>query len=82
MVKLSVCIGSACHVQGANNVVVTFQHMIEEYGLHDKIDFSASFCMKQCAKRSVGVRLNGEEHRVKAEEARSFFKEKILPLVQ
>ena len=82
MIKLSVCIGSACHVQGANNVIVTFQHMIEEYGLHDRIDFTASFCMRQCAMRNVGVRLNDVEYRVKAEEARSFFKENVLPLAQ
>lgn len=82
MVKLSVCIGSACHIHGANNVVMSFQHLIEEYGLHDRIDFVASFCMKECVGRHVCVQLNGEKYHIKAEDARSFFKERILPLAQ
>lgn len=81
MVELSVCIGSACHVNGANNVVMSFRHLIEEHNLHEKINFSVSFCMKKCAGKGVSVQLNGEQHRIQAEEARSFFQEKVMPLV-
>lgn len=81
MVELSVCIGSSCHVNGANNIVITFQHLIEKHGLHDKINFAGSFCMRQCSGYGVSVALNGENYRITAAEARSFFKEKVLPLV-
>ncbi len=81
MIELSVCIGSACHINGAHNVVATFQHMIETHKLHDKLDFKASFCMKQCAGRGVSVSVNGQKERITAEEARDFFKEKVIPLV-
>ena len=50
MTQLSVCIGSACHLKGAYNVISTFQHLIEERGLHEKIAFSAKFCTKECHK--------------------------------
>ena len=43
MTKLSVCVGSACHIKGAQNVVYTFRHLIEENGLLDKIEFKATF---------------------------------------
>ena len=80
MIELSVCIGSACHISGAHNVVATFQHMIEKYELHDKIDFKASFCMKQCSAEGVAVTINGEKERISPDNAKAFFKEKILPL--
>lgn len=81
MIELSVCIGSACHINGSHNVVVTFQHMIEEYQLHDKLSLKAAFCMKQCTNSGVSVSLNGQVERITAEEARTFFMEKVLPLV-
>lgn len=82
MVELKVCIGSACHINGAHNVVATFQHLIEQSGLHDKVELAASFCMKTCAGRGVSVTLNGKNERITADEARNFFREKVLPLVQ
>lgn len=82
MICLSVCIGTSCYLNGANNVVMTFQHLIEEYGLHDKVTVSAAFCMRSCSKDSVSVKIGEESFGVKAEEARAFFKEKVLPLVK
>lgn len=82
MNELSVCIGSACHIKGAYNVVRTFQHMIEENGLNDKIDFKATFCMGECCNPGVAVTFNGERFHVPADEAMSFFKETILPDVK
>ena len=39
MINVSVCIGSSCHLRGSYNVIQTFQHLIEENLLYDKIDF-------------------------------------------
>ena len=53
MTILSVCIGSSCHINGSYNVIQTFQQLIEENHLHEKIDFKAEFCSKMCSiKRS------------------------------
>ena len=82
MINLSVCIGSTCHLNGANNVVRSFQHLIEEYGLHDKITVSTAFCMQACSKTDVSVRINDEKYSVEAINARKFFKENVLPLVK
>lgn len=80
MVDLSVCIGSVCHLSGAYNVVQSFTHMIEEYNLHDKIDFHADFCMRNCSRPGVSVSLNGTKYTITADEARNFFREKVLPV--
>ena len=82
MINVSVCIGTSCHLNGANNVVMSFQHLIEEYGLHDKVMVSAAFCMQACARGDVSVKIGDERFAVKAESARTFFKEKILPLAE
>ena len=78
MLELKVCIGSACHLNGAHNVVATFQHLVEEYKLHDKINLVASFCMKECAQKGVAVSVNGETARILPEEARNFFRDKVM----
>lgn len=80
MTELSVCIGSACHLKGSYNLVQTFQQLIEENLLHDKIDFKANFCMKMCDKPGVTVSLNGEKFSITPEKASEFFKDKVLPL--
>lgn len=82
MTELSVCIGSACHLRGAQNVVQTFQHMIEEYSLNDKIDFKATFCMRMCGQKGVSVTLNGEKFNIPSTSAREFFREKVLPAAE
>jgi NADH:ubiquinone oxidoreductase 24 kD subunit len=77
MIEIEVCIGTSCHVNGSYNVVQTFQQMIEEYGLHEKVDFKASFCMKQCQDKGVTVRVDGDRYRIEPEHAGEFFEEKI-----
>ena len=81
MVELSVCVGTSCHLNGANNVVMVFQHLIEEYNLHDKVDVSAAFCAQACSRTDVSVRINDQKFSVNANDARNFFKENVLPLV-
>ena len=81
MTQLSVCIGSACHLKGAYNVISTFQHLIEENRLHDRIAFAATFCTKECHKPGVSVTLNGTKHVIAAEDARRFFREEVLPTI-
>jgi NADH:ubiquinone oxidoreductase subunit E len=82
MLELIVCIGSACHVKGSYNVIQTFQQLIEEKSLHDKIDFKSGFCMRQCSKAGIGISLGGEHHLVSTEAAREFFNTHVLPKVQ
>ena len=82
MITLSVCVGTSCYLNGANNVTMSFQHLIEEYRLHDKITLCASFCAQACSKNTVSVKVNDEMFAINANDARSFFKEKILPLVK
>ncbi len=81
MIHVSVCIGSACHIRGSYNVIQMFQQMIEEYKLHDKINFEAAFCMKKCQTNGVSVCVEGKYYDVLPETAKEFFQKDILPIV-
>ncbi len=78
MVELGVCIGTSCHLNGSYNVVQTFQQLIEEYALHDKIEFKAYFCMKECKSNGVSVSVGEENYRIEPENAGDFFRNTIL----
>ena len=36
--KVTVCIGSSCHLKGSRQVVEEFQHLIAENELQDKVE--------------------------------------------
>jgi NADH:ubiquinone oxidoreductase subunit E len=79
VLDLTVCIGSACHLKGAYNLIQTFQQIIEEKSLHDKITLKSGFCMQLCHIPGVAVRVDGEEHHVAAEKAGEFFVKEVEP---
>ncbi|MGN1319286.1 MAG: (2Fe-2S) ferredoxin domain-containing protein [Lachnospirales bacterium] len=77
MVKISVCIGSACHLKGSYNVINGFQQAIEKNGVSDKVEISGTFCLGHCGE-DVSIQVDGEYFSVKPEEINKFFNEKIM----
>lgn len=41
--KVTVCIGSSCHLKGSRQVVEEFQHLIAENELNDKVELGGTF---------------------------------------
>ena len=60
MIEINVCIGSACHLKGAYNVITNLKKLIEEKELEDKIEVKAAFCLGECTK-GVSVKINDEQ---------------------
>ncbi len=84
MVKISVCIGSACHLKGSYNVINAFQQSVEKHKLADKVEIAGSFCTGHCGENvSVLVGSNAEPayYGVAPEEAGEFFDNVILPML-
>ncbi len=77
MIKVTVCIGSSCHIKGARQVVDTFQSLIAKNNLKDKVDLGGTFCMGKC-QEGVCVTVNGEFFSVSPETAEEFFNNNIL----
>ena len=48
--KITICIGSSCHVKGSRQVLEKLQALIAENNIGDKIELSGTFCVGQCQK--------------------------------
>ena len=46
--KVTVCIGSSCHIKGSRQVVEQLQQLIADNGLKEKVDLGGTFCMGKC----------------------------------
>lgn len=80
--ELKVCIGSACHIKGSYNMISIFQQLIEEYKVFNEVELKAVFCLGHCTD-AVSVQIDdGEVYSVAGENARSFFKEKVLKKIK
>ncbi len=82
MLKVTICIGSSCHLKGSRLVVEQLQYLIDKNNLKSSIDLGAEFCMGQCSKEGVNVKVNGEHFSVDPNKVEEFFNEEILAKVQ
>ena len=46
--KVTVCIGSSCHIKGSRQVVEQLQYLINENNLGDVVELAGTFCMGKC----------------------------------
>ncbi len=78
MKTLSVCVGSACHLQGAYHVLEIFKEMLKEYELEITVDIEGNFCRNNCTR---GVVVKFDENLVfdvNKDNAREIFKQYML----
>ena len=82
--KVTVCIGSYCHVKGSRYIIERLHQLVEEKGLKDKVERAGAFCMGECQKKddgckekNVAVRVDDALYSVIPEETDSFFEEAV-----
>ena len=46
--KVTICIGSACHLKGSREIISKLQKLVDENGLSDKVDLNGAFCSGNC----------------------------------
>ena len=78
MVKVTVCIGSSCHLKGSRQLVERFQYLIKENKKDEQIELAGAFCMGKCASDGVSVTVDGDYFAVKPENADDFFRKQFL----
>lgn len=81
MTKVTVCIGSSCHIKGSRQIVEDLQRLIAENNLKDEVELGGTFCMGKCSE-GVCVTVNGELYSVSPENTESFFKKEILDKIK
>ena len=77
MIKITVCIGSSCHIKGSRQVVSKLQQLIAAHDLGEKIELGGTFCMGHC-QQGVCVTVDDEFHSVSPETVEEFFNTAIL----
>ena len=80
MIKITVCIGSSCHIKGSRQVVEQLQYLIAENNVGDKVELGGTFCMGNCQK-GVCVTVNDEFFSVTPETVGEFFANAVLAKV-
>ena len=81
MIKVTVCIGSSCHLKGSHRVVSELQSLIAEHKLKEQIELGGTFCMGKC---QLGVCVNVDEKlfSVTPETVKEFFDKEIKAKIQ
>ena len=80
MMKITVCIGSSCHLKGSRRIVEVLQDLVNEHKLDDKIELGGTFCLGKC-QQGVCVTINDELFSVTPDNVNDFFKENVLTRV-
>lgn len=70
--KVTVCIGSSCHVKGSRQVVEQLQALIAENNLGDKVELAGTFCLGRC-QEGVCVTVDDEFFSVSPDTVEDFF---------
>ncbi|HBL81023.1 MULTISPECIES: (2Fe-2S) ferredoxin domain-containing protein [Congzhengia] len=79
--KVTICIGSSCHLKGSRPIIEQLQDLVNEHNLQDKVELSGAFCMQNCVN-GVSVTVDGELFSVKPETVKDFFETQILETVK
>ena len=80
MLKITVCIGSSCHIKGSRQVVEQLQYLIAEHKIGDKVELGGTFCMGKC-QQGVCVTVNDEFYSVTPESTAEFFAKEVVARV-
>ena len=80
--KVTVCIGSSCHINGSRPIVEQLQQLISENALADKVELSGTFCMGKCHQGGVCMTVDGEYFSVTPETVKEVFDKNVLAKVK
>ncbi len=74
--KVTICIGSACHLKGSREIIETLQELVKVNGLQRQVELNGSFCSGNC-DYGVCVTVEGELYSLSPEDTEDFFEHEI-----
>ena len=74
--KITVCIGSSCHIKGSRSVVEQLQYLIAENNIGDKVDLGGTFRMGKC-QQGVCVTVDDNFYSVTPDTVTEFFEKEV-----
>ena len=75
--KVTICIGSACHLKGSREIIQKMQQLVAANQVSDKVDLNGAFCSGNCVN-GVCVTVDGTLYSVSPETTKEFFKKEIM----
>lgn len=75
--KITVCIGSSCHIKGSRQVVEGIQKGISDHNLKEKVELGGTFCMGKC-QSGVCVTVDDSFYSVSPDTVEDFFDRAVL----
>ena len=75
--KITVCIGSSCHIKGSHQVVEKLRELIAKHALAEKVELAGTFCTGNC-QQGVCVSVDGAFHSVSPDTVEQFFADAVL----
>ena len=75
--RVTICIGSACHLKGSREIIQQLQQLVKEHGVSDKVDLNGAFCTGNCVN-GVCVTVDGTLYSLSPETTTEFFEKEIL----
>ena len=75
--KVTICIGSSCHLKGSRQVVEHLQNLVAANNLKDEVELAGTLCMGTC-QTGVNVTVDGEIHSVAPDNVDEFFENEVL----
>lgn len=75
--KVTICIGSACHLKGSREIIERLQSLVSQNGLGGKVDLNGSFCSGNC-DHGVCITVEDQLFSVKPEDTEGFFANEIM----
>jgi NADH:ubiquinone oxidoreductase subunit E len=80
--KVTVCVGSSCHVRGSRAVLKRFEEIIKAENLREEVALLGSFCMEQCGE-SMNWKFNDEDiSSATVEEAEETLRSKLMEVTK
>ena len=78
--KITVCIGSSCHIKGSRQVVEQLQNLIAENNLGNRVELGGTFCVGKC-QQGVCVTVDDNFFSVNPETVNEFFSKEVIAKV-
>lgn len=75
--KVTVCIGSSCHIKGSRQVVEQLQTLVTDAQIIDKVELGGTFCLGKC-QQGVCVNVDDEFFSVTPDTVKDFFENEIV----
>jgi NADH:ubiquinone oxidoreductase subunit E len=80
--KVTVCVGSSCHIRGSRAVLTRFAEILEQENLKDEVSLVGSFCMERCGE-CMNWKFNDEDiSSGSVEEAEQTLRSRLLEVAK